>query len=82
MSMMRGELTTVVYVKLLSLPNASESAALTLIGTDVQRISQTFHFALIESVPSAVQLGIAIYLLYAQIGAVCIAPIIVTLGKI
>lgn len=81
MSMIRGELTTVIYAKLLCLHKVDESAALTLMGTDVQRISETFHFALIEVVPSAVQLGIAVYLLYLQLGAVCVAPAIVSLGK-
>jgi ABC-type siderophore export system fused ATPase/permease subunit len=80
MSMMRGELTTVIYDKLLSLSKIEESAALTLISTDVQRIAQTFHFLLINTMPSAVQLVIAIYLLYTQISTVCIAPVIVALG--
>lgn len=78
--MMRGGLTTIVYAKLLDVAEVDESTALTLIGTDVQRIAQTFHFALIDIFPSALQLGIALYLLYLQLGAVCIAPIIVTLS--
>lgn len=82
MSMMRGELTSVVYTKLLSLPKADESAALTLMGTDIQRIAQTFYMALIDVVPASVQLSIAIYLLYREIGVVCVAPVIVALGTL
>lgn len=79
--MMRGELTTVIYAKMLRIPKASESAALTLMGTDVQRISQTFHFALIDAVPCMIQLVFAVFLLYLQLGAVCVVPIVVSLGK-
>ena len=48
-------------------------------GTDVPRIAETFHFLLIEVPPAVVQLGVAFYLLYAQLGVVSVAPIIVTL---
>ena len=65
----------------LQLVNVNESAAMTLMGTDVQRIAETFHLLLIEVVPSVVQVAIAVYLLYVQLGAVCIAPILVTISK-
>lgn len=48
-------------------------------GTDVPRIAETFHFLLIEVPPAVVQLGVAFYLLYVQLGVVGVAPIIVTL---
>lgn len=50
-------------------------------GTDVARIAETYHFLLIETPPALVQLGIALYLLYSQLGAVCVAPIIVTVRE-
>lgn len=83
MTMMRGELITVIYAKMLTLQiiNVNESAAMTLMGTDVQRIAETFHSLLIDVVPSVLQVGIAVYLLYVQLGVVCIAPVLVTLGK-
>jgi len=84
MTMMRGELITIIFAKMLKLQliNASESAAMTLMGTDVQRIAETFHALLIDVVPSIVQLSIAVYLLYVQLGVVCIAPILVTISKL
>lgn len=80
MAMIRGQLTVVIYKKMLTLPitNADESAAMSLVGTDVQRIAETFWQLLIEVVPSVLQLGIAVYLLYLQLGAVCVAPVLIT----
>ncbi|KAI1841484.1 hypothetical protein JX266_012324 [Neoarthrinium moseri] len=81
MTMMRAQLTTVIYTKLLTLPISStnESAAISLMGTDVQRIAETFWQLIIEALPSVAQLGVAVYLLYAQLGAVCVAPVLVTI---
>lgn len=79
--MIRGQLTAIIYTKMLTLPitNADESAAMSLVGTDVQRIAETFWQLLIEVVPSVLQLAIAIYLLYDQLGAVCVAPVLITI---
>jgi len=83
MTMMRGELVTLIYAKMLKLQiaNVNESAAMTLMGTDVQRIAETFHELLIDIIPSIVQVAIAMYLLYVQLGIVCIAPILVTISE-
>lgn len=80
MAMIRGQLTVMVYTKMLTLPttNADESSAMSLVGTDVQRIAETFWQLLIEILPSILQLGIAVYLLYDQLGAVCVAPVLIT----
>ncbi|KAH8200433.1 hypothetical protein TruAng_005396 [Truncatella angustata] len=81
MTMMRGQLTSLIYSKALMLPitGANESAAMTLMGADVQSIAASYHFLLLDLVPSVVQLAIAIYLLYTQLGAVCVAPVLVAL---
>lgn len=81
MTMIRGQLTSIIYTKTLTLPitNADESAAMSLVGTDVQRIAETFWMLLIEVVPSVLQLAVAIYLLYDQLGAVCVAPVLITI---
>lgn len=81
MTMVRGQLTAIIYAKMLTLPitNADESAAMSLVGTDVQRIAETFWELLIEVVPSVLQLAIAVYLLYDQLGAVCVAPVLITI---
>jgi len=78
---MRAQLTTAIYTKLLALPitNENKSAAVTLMGTDVQRIAETFWQLIIEAVPNVVQLGVAVYLLYTQLGAACVAPVLVTI---
>jgi len=83
MTMMRGELVTLIYAKMLKLQiaNVNESAAMTLMGTDVQRIAETFHELLIDIIPSIVQVAIAMYLLYVQLGIVCVAPILVTISE-
>lgn len=83
MTMMRGQLISLIHTKMLALPIAdvNGSAAMSLMGTDVQRIAETFWYLLIEVVPSLVQVGVAVYLLYVQLGAVCVAPIIVTMSK-
>ncbi|KAG6365767.1 hypothetical protein INS49_007378 [Diaporthe citri] len=41
-------------------------------------IAETFWQLLIEVVPSVLQLAIAVYLLYDQFGAVCVAPVLIT----
>lgn len=81
MAMIRGQLTVIIYSKMMTLPtsNADESAAMSLVGTDVQRIAETFWQLLIEVVPSILQLAIAVYLLYDQLGAVCVAPVLITI---
>lgn len=81
--MMRGQLTSIIYTKMLTLPIAdvNESAAMSLMGTDVQTIAESFWYLIIEVVPSVLQVGIAAYLLYVKLGAVCVAPVLVTLGK-
>ena len=83
MTMMRGELVTLIYAKMMKLQiaNVNESAAMTLMGTDVQRIAETFHELLIDIIPSIVQVAIAMYLLYVQLGIVCVAPILVTISE-
>jgi hypothetical protein len=83
MAMIRGALIAVIYEKMLSLKsgNASESAAMTLMGTDVERIVETWYLLVVEIWASLIQLVIAIFLLERQLGAVCIAPVIVALGK-
>lgn len=83
MAMMRGQLISLIYNKMMVLPitGTSESAAMTLMGTDVQSIAASYHFLLLDIVPAAVQLSVAIYLLYDQLGVVCVAPLLVALGK-
>lgn len=81
--MLRGQLTTLVYSKMLTLPaaDATDSSAMSLMGTDVQRIAGSFYFLIVEFVPSLIQVVVAVYLLYIQLGVVCVAPVIVTISR-
>ncbi|KAI1272257.1 P-loop containing nucleoside triphosphate hydrolase protein [Xylaria sp. FL0933] len=82
MTMIRGGLISIIYRKMLQtqVTKTNESAAVTLMGTDVQRIAETFHYLLVELVPAFIQLGIATYLLYLQLGAVFVVLLILSIA--
>ncbi|KAI0508944.1 P-loop containing nucleoside triphosphate hydrolase protein [Xylaria bambusicola] len=82
MTMMRGGLISIIYRKMLrtQVTNLNDSAAVTLMGTDVQRIAETFHYLLVETVPAFLQLAIATYLLYLQLGAVFVVLLILSIA--
>ncbi|KAK8046051.1 P-loop containing nucleoside triphosphate hydrolase protein [Apiospora saccharicola] len=84
MSMMRGQLISLIYIKTTTLPitSVNESAATTLMSTDAQRISETFQLLLIDTLPLLAQLGLSVYVLYLQLGAVCVAPIIIAVVSV
>jgi ATP-binding cassette subfamily C (CFTR/MRP) protein 1 len=81
--MVRGALIGMIYSKATELKSANinESSAMTLMGTDVETIAENWYFAFTESWASVLQIGIGVWLLQRQIGAVCIAPIIVAVGE-
>ena len=56
-----------------------DSQAVTLMGTDVERICnsmQAFH----ECWISVIEIGVAVYLLERQVGVTCVVPTVVSLG--
>ncbi|KAF4450880.1 hypothetical protein F53441_6057 [Fusarium austroafricanum] len=77
-AMVRGGLITMVYSKMMKLPtnDLSESSAVTLMGNDVETLIEKLHMLLVESWANTLTVGIAMYLLAAQLGAVCVAPIV------
>ena len=77
MSKIRGSLVTMIYKNMLLVraENANSSAALSLMSTDVDRITFT-TFNIVSLGPSVVQLGIALGILGTQLGASCVAPVI------
>ncbi|KAM4057529.1 ABC transporter [Hirsutella rhossiliensis] len=83
MTMTRGGLIALIYQKLTESPtpsnDAHDAAVMTLIGTDVERICETWYLVVAEIWPSIVQLGIAVWFLQRQLGAVCVAPVILAL---
>lgn len=83
MTITRGALVTMIYSKLLRTKAnvVDQSAALTLMTTDVEKIVETFWRLILDPWSCILQLGICVYLLYRQLGAVCCVPIIVMFCK-
>lgn len=78
--MLRGVLVTSIYRKTMSasLSAASDASAVTLMSTDVERI--VLGMAKIHDAWSTlVQVACAMYILYRQVGAVFIAPVVLSL---
>ncbi|KAF4334279.1 multidrug resistance-associated [Fusarium beomiforme] len=77
-AMVRGGLMTMIYSKMMKLPtdDLGESSAVTLMGNDVETLIEKLHMLLVESWANTLTVGIAMYLLAAQLGAVCVVPII------
>jgi ATP-binding cassette, subfamily C (CFTR/MRP), member 1 len=83
MTMMRGGLVSLIYEKMMQMRivDINESAAMALMGTDVQRIAELFYWLAIEAGPAVIQLGVAMYLLYLQLGLVFVIPVGVSLSE-
>ncbi|KAG8669721.1 hypothetical protein FPOAC2_09062 [Fusarium poae] len=77
-AMVRGGLITMIYSKVMKLPidDLAESSAVTLMGNDVETLIEKLHFLLVESWANTLTVAIAMYMLAAQLGAVCVAPIV------
>ncbi|KAJ5702177.1 hypothetical protein N7488_009725 [Penicillium malachiteum] len=80
-TMMRAGLISTLYQQttLLGANDLKYNAALTLMGTDVERILSSFRY-LHEIWASIVEVAIALYLLERQIGLSCIVPAIISLA--
>ncbi len=83
-TMIRGGMIAVVYQKMMDLPSGSvsESSAMSLMGSDIEALAEYFHATICDTWANILQLGLATWLLYTQMGAVCVAPIIVAIGMI
>jgi ATP-binding cassette, subfamily C (CFTR/MRP), member 1 len=81
MATVRGGMITLIFSKMVKLPTDkfNESGAVSLMGNDVETLAERFHLMLTESWSNVIQLALAIWLLADQLGAVCVAPIIVGL---
>lgn len=73
----RGGLVSLIYRKTvdLSITALEEKAALTLMSTDIERITTSFQY-LHDAWAAFIEVGIALYLLYRQLGVGFIAPAI------
>ncbi|KAJ5316085.1 hypothetical protein N7476_006392 [Penicillium atrosanguineum] len=78
-TMIRGGLMSLVFQHMMDLPLGStdESSAMSLIGSDIEMLAEYFYSVVCETWANALQLALATWLLKTQVGAVCIAPILV-----
>ncbi|KAJ9315863.1 hypothetical protein DTO271D3_3841 [Paecilomyces variotii] len=78
--MFRGAVVSLIYSHTLSLQADvyDESASVTLMSTDVDIIAQSLQ-QVNEAWARLIEIGIGIWLLERQLGAVCVAPIVVVL---
>ncbi|KAJ9298207.1 hypothetical protein DTO271G3_3812 [Paecilomyces variotii] len=78
--MFRGAVVSLIYSHTLCLQADvyDESASVTLMSTDVDIIAQSLQ-QLNEAWARLIEIGIGIWLLEKQLGAVCVAPIVVVL---
>ena len=80
--MVRGALVAAIYQKTteISIIALDNSAAVTLMSTDVERIEQGLK-QLHDFWANLIQTGIATYLLQRELGLACLAPIGLAIGK-
>lgn len=81
--MIRGALISLTYRCMLDMNDRDEdeSSSLSLINVDIDRIISCLEWV-IGVAPDAIQVGIAIWLLEARLGAICVAPVLVVLGEL
>ncbi|OQE25971.1 hypothetical protein PENFLA_c007G05320 [Penicillium flavigenum] len=81
--MMRSGLISMIYDQTIDMTAAdlTDSAAITLMGTDVERIVANLK-NLHEAWASIIELGIAIWLLEREIGVACFIPLVISLGTV
>jgi hypothetical protein len=80
--MIRGGLMALVYKHMMNLPLGStdESSAMSLMGSDIEMLAEYFNSTVCDTWANVLQLGLATWLLKTQVGAVCIAPIIIVIS--
>lgn len=81
-TMVRGSLVYMIYEKTLVLDAsiAKDSAALTLMSTDVERVANGFEvFDALWA--SSIEVAIAMFLLYREIGLAFLVPVLISIGN-
>jgi len=83
MAMLRGGMISMIYDKMMTLPvgNSNESGAMSIMGSDVESLAESFFMLICDTWANCIQVAIAVSLLASQLGAVCVAPIIVAVSK-
>lgn len=69
---------------MLRLPTSelNESSAVALMGNDIETLAEKVNALLVESWANTLTVGIAMWMLYLQLGAVCVAPIVMGISKL
>jgi ATP-binding cassette subfamily C (CFTR/MRP) protein 1 len=82
-TMLRGSLVAAIYRKTteISLTALDNSAAVTLMSTDVERIVMGLKM-MHEFWANLIQVGIATWLLQRELGLACVAPIALSIGML
>ncbi|KAJ5308895.1 hypothetical protein N7508_004274 [Penicillium antarcticum] len=80
-TMLRGGLMSIVFQHMMDLPLGStdESSAMSLMGSDIEMLAEYFFSVVCETWANVLQLALATWLLEAQVGAVCIAPLLIVI---
>ncbi|CAG8893204.1 unnamed protein product [Penicillium egyptiacum] len=80
-TILRGGLMALVFQHMMDLPLGStdESSAMALLGSDIEMLAEYFYSVVCETWANVLQLALATWLLQTQVGAVCIAPILVVI---
>lgn len=78
----RGALVGLIYEQTLQLGSEQvEMGAVTLMSTDVDRLTMSFQ-SLNEMWAQTAEIALGIWLLEGQLGWVCIAPIFIVVGRL
>nr|XP_036575545.1 Multidrug resistance-associated protein 1-like protein 5 [Colletotrichum truncatum]KAF6782134.1 Multidrug resistance-associated protein 1-like protein 5 [Colletotrichum truncatum] len=74
----RGALIALIYKNMLSLraETGNSQSAVALMSTEVDRITVAVEFS-VAIIPNLIQVAFALWILGSQLGAVCIAPVLV-----
>ncbi|KAK3682042.1 P-loop containing nucleoside triphosphate hydrolase protein [Podospora appendiculata] len=80
MTKLRSSLVTIIYKMMLTIraESGNSSAALSLMSTDVDRVTNTTYF-FVNVIPDLIQLVVALYILSTQLGATAVAPVVLVL---
>ncbi|KAJ5533778.1 ABC transporter integral membrane type 1 [Penicillium freii] len=83
LTMMRSGLISMIYDQTIDMTAAdlTDSAAITLMGTDVERIVSNLK-NMHEAWASIIEVGIAIWLLERELGVACFIPLVISLAMV
>ena len=81
-TMFRGSLVSLIYCRTLDLRTGvyDESAAVTLMSTDIDRIESSLE-DIHETWANIIEIGLGLWLLERQVGWVCVVPIIASTSR-